>query len=178
MAGKRGRSGPPGNANALQHGYYALKDKLQAGKGLDKRTAIARAIRARGLEFNIALGGDPSPQLTLLITDTVITEMYESSLDRYLMGLKSLVRKGRPHPVLAERTRLAAHIRENLKALGLKRVPPPRPSLAEMLVEEEEEQGEEQAGNRETDPAECPTEEDQQNGSGDGDTPGELRREQ
>jgi hypothetical protein len=48
--------------------------------------------------------------------------LYIGSLDPYLMGLKSLVRKGRPHPILAVRTELSAHLRENLKTLGLKRV--------------------------------------------------------
>ena len=48
--------------------------------------------------------------------------LYIASLDTYLMGLKSLVRKGRPHPMIAVRTQLAAHLRENLKTLGLKRV--------------------------------------------------------
>jgi hypothetical protein len=48
--------------------------------------------------------------------------LYIASLDNYLMGLKSFVRKGRPHPVLAIRTTLSAHLRENLKTLGLKRV--------------------------------------------------------
>ena len=38
------------------------------------------------------------------------------------MQLKSLVLKGKPHPVLAIRTQLSAHLRENLKTLGLKRV--------------------------------------------------------
>ena len=36
------------------------------------------------------------------------------------MGLKSLVRKGRAHPILAIGTQLSAHLRENLKTLGLK----------------------------------------------------------
>ena len=47
--------------------------------------------------------------------------LYIASLDNYLTGLKSLVRKGKPHPVLAIRTQLSAHLRENLKTLGLKR---------------------------------------------------------
>jgi hypothetical protein len=48
--------------------------------------------------------------------------LYIASLDTYLMGLKSLVRKGRPHPILSVRTHLSAYLRENLKTLGLKRV--------------------------------------------------------
>ncbi len=45
--------------------------------------------------------------------------LYVASLDAYLMGLKSIVRKGRVHNVLIERTR-SGHLRENLKTLGLK----------------------------------------------------------
>lgn len=49
------------------------------------------------------------------------------------MLLKSLVRKGRVHPVLGERTRLAGHVRENLRVLGLKRVAKDIPDLARAL---------------------------------------------
>ena len=38
------------------------------------------------------------------------------------MQLKSLVRKGKIHGVVSERTKIGAHIRANLKTLGLKRV--------------------------------------------------------
>ena len=74
------------------------------------------------LELITALGGDPSPQQQAIIADTVKNMLYIASLDNYLMGLKSLVRKGKPHPVLAIRTQLSAHLRENLKTLGLRRV--------------------------------------------------------
>src|SRR4029453_9718732 len=73
-------------------------------------------------ELVSALGGDPSPQEQAIIGDSVKNMLYIASLDNYLMGLKSLVRKGRPHPVFAIRTQLSAHLRENLKTLGLKRV--------------------------------------------------------
>jgi len=121
MAGKRGLSGPPGNLNAMTHGVHHLKGMLN-GDGLDKRTSLSRALVAKEQELSMALGGDPSPQERLIIADTVKTILFLGSLDQYLTGLKSLVRKGRVHPVLAERTRLAGHLRENLKTLGLKRV--------------------------------------------------------
>ena len=38
------------------------------------------------------------------------------------MQLKSLVRKAKIHGVVSERTKIGAHIRANLKTLGLKRV--------------------------------------------------------
>ncbi len=119
MAGAKGKSGPPGNKNALQHGLYSLKAMLN-GDGLDRRTSLYRALREKEQELVLALGGDPSPQQRA-IGDTVKTMLFLGSIDHYLQGLKSLVRKGRVHPVLAERTRLAAHMRANLVTLGLKR---------------------------------------------------------
>ena len=92
------------------------------GKGLDERTSLFKAMREKELELITALGGDPSPQQQAIIADSVKNMLYIASLDNYLMGLKSLVRKGKPHPVLAIRTQLSAHLRENLKTLGLKRV--------------------------------------------------------
>src|ERR1700754_1982275 len=92
------------------------------GNGLDQRTSLFKALREKEQELVTALGGAPSPQEQAIIGDSVKNMLYVASLDNYLMGLKSLVRKGRPHPVLAIRTQLSAHLRENLKTLGLRRV--------------------------------------------------------
>src|SRR2546422_9291039 len=119
MSGVKGRSGPPQNKNAMQHGLHFYK-RLLSGDGLKRSTALYRALAAKEQELVVALGGDPSPQEKALIGDTVKTMLFIGSLDHYLLGLKSLVRKGRPHPVIAERTRLATHMRDNLKAIGLK----------------------------------------------------------
>jgi hypothetical protein len=97
--GKPGRSGPPGNKNALKHGLYTYKAMLN-GEPLDERTSLYRALREKEQEFADALGGDPSPQERTIITGTVKKLVYRASLDNYLMGLKSVVRKGKPHPVL------------------------------------------------------------------------------
>ncbi|MGB7946153.1 MAG: hypothetical protein WCH75_00595 [Candidatus Binatia bacterium] len=124
MAGKPARSGPPGNKNSLQHGLYAYKAMLD-GNGLDEKTSLFKALRYlrdKEQEFVSALGGDPSSQERAIIGDSVKNMLYIASLDNYLMQLKSLVRKGKPHPVLSIRTQLSAHLRENLKTLGLKRV--------------------------------------------------------
>jgi hypothetical protein len=120
---RRGQGGgaPPGNKNALKHGLHSYKAMLN-GDGLDERTSLFKALREKEQELVKALGGDPSPQEQAIIGDSVKNMLYIASLDNYLMGLKSLVRKGRPHPVLAIRTQLSAHLRENLKTLGLKRV--------------------------------------------------------
>ena len=112
---------PKGSKNHFKHGFYTYKAMLN-GNGLDERTSLFKALREKEKELVSALGGDPSPQEQAIIGDSVKNMLYIASLDNYLMGLKSLVRKGRPHPVLAIRTQLSAHLRENLKTLGLKRV--------------------------------------------------------
>ena len=91
------------------------------GDGLDQRTSLYKALRDKEQELISSLGGDPSPQEQAIIANSVKNMLSVASLDNYLMQLKSLVRKGRPHPVLDMRTKLAAHLRENLKALGLHR---------------------------------------------------------
>ncbi len=132
MAGKLGKSGPPGNKNAMQHGLCSLRAMLN-GDGLDRRTSLYHALAEKERELVSSLGGDPSPQERAIIGDTVKNMLYVGSLDAYLMQLKSLVRKGRVHPVVDVRTRLAAHVRENLKTLGLKRVPREVPGLENEL---------------------------------------------
>jgi hypothetical protein len=119
VAGKPGKSGPPaGNSNGVTHGYYSLRARL-SGADLDKRTAAYKALAEKEQELITALGGDVSPQERIIIADTVKHLLFAASLDRYLMQLKSLVRKGKVHGVVSERTRIGAHIRDNLKTLGL-----------------------------------------------------------
>jgi len=123
-----GRGAPIGNQNATKHGFSRLKALLNGG-GLDQRTSLYRALLAKEKELATSLGGDPSPQEQMIISDTIKTLLFLGSLDAYLIGLKSLVRKGRVHCVLSERTRLAGHLRENLKTLGLERRAKPIPDL-------------------------------------------------
>ncbi len=111
---------PRGNRNALTHGFNHYK-RLISSDGLKRSTSLYRALREKEQELVSALGSDPSPQERIIIADTVKNLLYIGSLDAYLAGLKHLVRKGRVHPVLDIRTKLAAHLRENLKTLGLER---------------------------------------------------------
>jgi hypothetical protein len=91
------------------------------GDRLDQRSSLYRGLREKENELISALGGDPSPQERIIIADSIKNILYIASLDNYLMGLKSFVRKGRPHPCLSIRTQLSGHLRENLKAIGLHR---------------------------------------------------------
>jgi hypothetical protein len=104
-----------------KHGVSRFR-RLLSGDGLKKSTGLYRAIAEKEQELIAALGGDPSPQERAIIADTIKHMLFAGSLDRYLLGLKSLVRRGKVHSVVGERTRIGAHIRENLRALGLKRV--------------------------------------------------------
>ena len=132
-----GKPGPPkGSRNHLVHGLYMYREMMNGGN-LDRRSGLYHALREKEQELIEALGGDPSPQERAIISDTVTHLLFRGSLDRYLLGLKSLVRKGRVHVVVAERTTIGAHIRENLKTLGLKRVTRQR-TLEEILSEPEE----------------------------------------
>ena len=99
----RASGAPPGNKNAVKHGLYAYKAMLD-GDGLDEGSSLFKALRMKEQELVAALGGDPSPQEQVIISDSIKNMLYVASLDNYLMGLKSLVRKGRAHPVLAIRT--------------------------------------------------------------------------
>ncbi len=122
MTGIKGRSGPPGgNLNAVTHGGYALKGRLN-GTRLDRRSTLYKAFIARVREYAGALGGDPSPQQLALIHDTVKTEYYVEEKEAYLDSLKRRIRKGREHPLMEARRKDRVHIRENIKLFGLKRI--------------------------------------------------------
>jgi hypothetical protein len=103
----------------------------------ERRRLRRKNISIQGASRVRALGGDPSPQEQTIIGDSVKNMLYIASLDNYLMQLKSLVRKGRPHPILATRTQLAAHLRENLKTLGLHRRMK-NVSLTDLLTKDDE----------------------------------------
>src|SRR5258705_5930989 len=114
--GKAARSGPPGNKNAVKHGVHSLAAMRRRGK-IDKRTSFGQSFEKRKREYVADLGGDVSVMLLVLIEDTVWSDFYIATYDQYLSGLKSTVRKGRPHPIVDARARLAAHRRGNIKLM-------------------------------------------------------------
>src|SRR5262249_21532040 len=120
--GRSTRGGPLANQKAFKHGVRGLQAKRKLGR-LDKRTSFGKAFEARRKEYVSHLGGDQLSAMELaIVEDTVWTDFYTAAYDAYLSSLKSVIRKGRPHPIIDARTRLAAHRRENLKTLGIKRV--------------------------------------------------------
>lgn len=132
------RGAPRGNQNAAKNGITGLR-RMRKGGEIDKRTSFGRAFEARKAEYISHLGGDELSVMELaIIEDTVWTDFYTMAYDIYLSRLKSVIRKGRPHPVVDARTRLAAHRRENLKNLGLRRRTK-TVSLQEILAKDEPE---------------------------------------
>ena len=107
--------------DALAELVVHLTDVVRRAPGHALQHVCESAGDLQVFQLVTALGGDPSPQERAIIADTIKVMLYVGSLDVYLMELKSLVRKGRPHPVLDMRSKLASHVRENLKTLGLKR---------------------------------------------------------
>src|SRR5262245_17289941 len=111
---------PRGNTNGIQSGLYALMRLRKSGKP-NGRTAFGKAFFKRESEYTLMYGGDPSPAERTLIMDTVWCDFYVAAIDLDLAG-KKLNRRGKPHPLIDIRVRLASHRRENLKSLGLRRV--------------------------------------------------------
>lgn len=120
--GRNAPGGPPRNTKAVKHGVYSLTAARKRAR-VDRRTSFGKAFEARKKEYAAHLGGDQLSAMELtIVEDTVWTDFYTAAYDAYLSSLKSVIRKGRPHPIVDARTKLAAHRRENLKTLGLKRV--------------------------------------------------------
>jgi hypothetical protein len=135
-AKRRGPGAPKGNTNGLVHGLTRYR-RLLSGKTIDRRTSLHKVLAEMEAELVAAVGGDPSPQEKMLINTIVKTQLYLSTCDRHLMGLKHLVRKGRPVPLLAERSRLASVLVTYLDKLGLQRRAKPALNLAEMLQQQQ-----------------------------------------
>ena len=128
----------PGNSLAVKHSLHRFRRMLAGGK-LDERTALFKVLREKDLELATALGGDPSPQERIIIADTVRTMLYVGTLDEYLMKLDgNIIKQGKVISVIDTRTKLASHLRENLRAIGLKRQAK-QVSLSEILSHDQPE---------------------------------------
>ncbi|HEX9263850.1 MAG TPA: hypothetical protein VF977_05740 [Candidatus Binatia bacterium] len=109
------------NKPAVKHSLHTFRRMLEGAK-VDGRTSLYRVLREKEQELITAHGGDPSPQERLIIADAVKTLLYVGTLDEYLMALDGgIVGKGKVIPVVDTRTKLAGHLREDLRALGLHR---------------------------------------------------------
>src|SRR5262249_22526886 len=81
---KKPAGGPPkGSRNHEIHGLYRMK-RIIDYDGIDKRSSLSKALRLKEQELIDSLGGDPSPQERVIITDSVKVILYLSTCDTYL----------------------------------------------------------------------------------------------
>jgi hypothetical protein len=141
MAGKHGRSGPPGNNNALQHGLYALQRRVKERglRAIDGRSAVGRALSQWRSDLIRDLGGEASvsTQQSALVDLAVKSKLLLDSIDGWLLQQRSLVnaRKRALLPVVRERTQLADSLAKYLTLLGLERRAKPLPTLQDLLAQ-------------------------------------------
>jgi hypothetical protein len=122
-------------------GLNALKArvKVRGLHAIDQRTLAGRALVRWRKELVTTLGGPDAvtPQRQALIDLAVRTRLFVDHVDAWLMEQSTLVGgRGRRRllPVLIERQQLAESLARVLGQLGLERVAPPAPRLAEVLA--------------------------------------------
>jgi hypothetical protein len=125
-------------------GFHALVAAVQRDglSALDGRSSEARAIRLWKAQVSADLGDDLSAQELTLLDVAAVDMALLSVADAWLKENAGHVvnrRKKTFVPLVAERLRVASHLAELLKALGIKRRPKPAPTLAEFLAQRERE---------------------------------------
>ncbi len=120
--GKPGRSGPPGNKNAVKHGYYSLVKMIKGrGGALDRRTILGKMVVETARRLEADLGGDLSEAQRMLVEDVALDTLLLQAVNRKVASVQP-IRKGKPHAAYALRAQLITQRRDHLKLLGLKRV--------------------------------------------------------
>ncbi len=75
---------PSGNKNHLVHGGYSLDTALKGQRRLDGRTQLARALNTARQALIQAVGGNPSPQQSILIDRIVRKVLVLDSIDAHV----------------------------------------------------------------------------------------------
>lgn len=125
-------------------GLYGLMARVSSKgfTGLDRRSAGYRALLDWRRELERDLGGPKnlSAQQRTLVEMAARVRLFLDHLDGFLMEQSSLVNKRRKSvlPILRERQTLADSLQRILTQLGIARVEPPAPSLADILREHDQ----------------------------------------
>ncbi len=122
--GKKG--GQYGNVNAQKHGAFASLTNL------DQRTQLAKGLRALREDLNNALGGNLSPQESLLVDRCVYKSARIAAWEAYTLN------GGEPSETDAHYLAWANSLRLDLQALGLQRRAAPVESLRDYLDHHDE----------------------------------------
>lgn len=125
--GLPGRSGPPGNRNAVKHGHWTrVRDAKERGlRAIDRRTAEGQDATGFHLAIVDHMGGDdqitlPQRELAELVT---VTRWLRRSVESYLVELGTVVnRRNRGVlPVARELLRIIGAEADLLEKIGLER---------------------------------------------------------
>ena len=118
------QGGQVGNTNSFHHGAYSLLAMRTKGLRPNGNTKLGRAFRAREREYLRDMGGEENASLAerQIANDNTWCDFLIATMDCQLENKRQLVRKGKPHPLIDLRMRIAAHRRENYKLIGVKRV--------------------------------------------------------
>jgi hypothetical protein len=137
---ERARGGQPANKNAKVHGLYAARRAMtEFGlRAIDGRSAVGIALREFRAGIVQDLGGEDalSTQQHAVLDVVVREKLMLDSIDAFILQQPSLVLKRKKSllPIVRERACIAESFVRNLQLLGLYRVPPPKPTLADVLA--------------------------------------------
>jgi hypothetical protein len=120
-------------------GFHALvRATSRAGlSALDGRSSAARAIKLWKAQVSADLGDNLSAQERTLLDVAAVDMVLLAVADAWLRenAAKVVNKRRRAFVSLVEqRLRVATHLADQLRLLGLKRVPKPLPSLSELLA--------------------------------------------
>jgi hypothetical protein len=120
-------------------GFHALvaATKRDGVSAMDGRSTTARALKLWKTQVAADLGDDLSAQQRTLLDVAAVDMALLSVADAFLReNAGQLVNRKRKTfvPLVAERLRVATHLADVLRTLGIARVPKPSKSLAEILA--------------------------------------------
>jgi hypothetical protein len=112
-----------GNTKAFKYGAYALLAIRTRGRP-NGNTKLGRAFRSQELQYMRDMGGEENLSLAerQIAADNVWCDLLIATMDNELATKKRLTRKGKPHPLIDLRMKVAGHRRANYQLVGLKRV--------------------------------------------------------
>jgi phytoene/squalene synthetase len=136
---------PPRKRPYHRHGLTALEGALRRVEDgqdwTEQLGPVGEALRTWRADLVAALGGEDvvSPQQRALVELATRTHLMVESVDRFVLGMPSLVNKSRRSifAVVKERQQLADALARYMGQLGLERRAKPQPSLSEYLAQRE-----------------------------------------
>jgi hypothetical protein len=141
---KASASRPKARRQYRKSGVFGLQRALKRRglKALDGRSSLARNVAAWRTEVTQDLGGDLSRAERTVLDMAAAGVALLHIIDAWVGAHPEQLVNGRKRsvaPVVRERIAVAAHVKDLLVTLGIKRRPKPAPTLAEYFAQKERE---------------------------------------